>query len=314
MSETVKTETQKKPQSKGVRVLKTVLNTIINILIVLVLITSLLIAVMALTSKASGISTIFGYTVQPIQSDSMKGKSPDGYEGGDFEKGDLMIAKATKFDPSAEYGLGDIVTFITEDSDGQQMLIVHRIIDTAENASGATVYRTQGDNREVAQVPDQNSVEDYLTSDRIGSVYHTKGYEGKIIKGVGSVFDYLRTQQGFFLVVLLPMIIFFMYELVRVVLNATNYKKAKADEEKDEAVKAAVAAALAAQQNGADAPQQAEAAAAPVEAQSDAPAMSAEELEQFRQFQEFQKMQKAQQEAQNASAEPPTAEDTPTEE
>ena len=41
---------------------------VINILIVLVLVVSLLIAVMALTSKASGISTIFGYTIQPIQS------------------------------------------------------------------------------------------------------------------------------------------------------------------------------------------------------------------------------------------------------
>lgn len=307
-------KTQNRPQSKGKIVFMKILNTLINIMIVIVLIVSLIIAVMALTSKANGISSIFGYTVQPIQSDSMKGGSPDGYPSGDFGKGDLMIAKATDFDSFAEYENGDIVTFVSGDMDGNKMLIVHRIINTITLKDGSKRYQTQGDNRETSPAPDQEEESLYLSAMEIGSVYYTPNYEGKILKGWGSVLDFLQSQKGFFLVVLLPMILFFMYELVRVVLNATNYKKAKADEEKDEAVKAAVAAALAAQQNGADAPQQAEAAAAPVEAQADAPAMSAEELEQFRQFQEFQKLQKAQQEAQNASAEPQTAEDTPSKE
>ena len=119
MSETVKnSETQITP-GKGKRIIKAILNAIINVLIVIVLITSILIAVMSLTSKSSGISTIFGYTIQPIQSDSMKGGSPDGYPEGDFGQGDLMIAKATDFDPNAEYDIGDIITFVTKDTDGE---------------------------------------------------------------------------------------------------------------------------------------------------------------------------------------------------
>lgn len=273
-------ENETKTQSKGTKVLKAIINTIINILIVLVLITSLLIAVMALTSKSSGISTIFGYTIQPIQSDSMKGGSPDGYGGKDFEKGDLMIAKATGFDDKAEYDMGDIITYRTQDSSGNPMLMSHRIVDVVTGRDGVTRYQTWGDNREMAQVPDQSDVNEYLVASDIGSLYYSKNYEGTILKGWGAPLDFIRTQQGFFFVVLLPMIIFFMYALVRVVLSATGYKKAKTEEEKDEAVKEAVAEALAAK--GADTQ------ATP------ANGMTAEELEQFRQFQEFQKMQKAQ--------------------
>lgn len=298
MSETVKNnETQNKP-GKGKRILKAIINTIINILIVIVLITSILIAVMSLTSKSSGISTIFGYTIQPIQSDSMKGGSPEGYPEGDFGHGDLMIAKATEFKDTAEYNIGDIVTFKTKDTDNQDMLIVHRIVDAVKKDDGTYVYQTQGDNRQTSPVPDQQDVSEYIRAWDIGSVYYTKGYTGKILKGWGAPLDYIRTQQGFFLVVLLPMIIFFMYALVRVVISATGYKKSKAEEEKKAAVDEAVAEALAAKDNG-----------APVGVTAD---MTAEDMEQFRQFQEFRKMQKAQQDAEGAKVES-QADETPAE-
>lgn len=303
MKET-ETKTQNKEQSKGKKVFKAIMNTIINILIVVVLITSILVAVMALTSKATGISTVFGYTVQPIQSDSMKGGSPDGYPEGNFEKGDLMIAKATGFKANAEYEKGDIITFTTEDSERNIVLVSHRIVDVKENANGDKTYQTWGDNREVSEVPDQMHEEDFIKADVIGSVYYSKDQHGTIIKGFGKVIDFLKTQTGFFFAVLLPMIIFFMYALIRVVLSATDYKKAKAEEDKDEAVKAAVAAALA--EKGVK-PDDDTAAVVntptPTPAESASPAgMTAEEMEQFRQFQEFQKMQKAQQEAQNQPA------------
>ena len=270
-------KTQNKPQTKGKKVFMKILNTLINIMIVIVLIVSLLIAVMALTSRANGISSFFGYTVQPIQSDSMKGGSPDGYPSGDFEAGDLMIAKATDFDFNAKYELGDIVTFTTKDEAGNRMLIVHRIVDIIDTEEGQRTYQTQGDNREVAQVPDQSIPEQYITASRIGSVYYTEGYEGKILKGWGKVLDFLQSQMGFFLVVLLPMIIFFMYELIRVVMNTMNYKKAKAEEEKDEAVKAAVAAALSEQQ------------ASDNKGSDPSKMLTPEQLEQLKQYMESQK-------------------------
>ena len=268
-------ENETKTQSgKGLKVLKAVINTLVNILIVIVLITSILIAVMALTSQSNGISTIFGYTVQTIQSDSMKGGSPDGYGGKDFEKGDLMIAKATDFDINAKYDVGDIVTYSKPDTDGSSMLIVHRIVDVITDDKGFYRYQTWGDNREMDPDPDQATEEDYIYGSRIGSIYYAKDYEGTIIKGLGSALDYLRSQQGFFLVVLLPMIAFFLYELIRVILNFSNFNKAKAEEERQAAVDSAVAEALAGKQNGAGA--------------LDPQNMTPEQMEQFKKFLEQQ--------------------------
>ncbi len=266
------------------KVFKKILNTIINILIVLVLLTSILIAVMALSSKSSGISTIFGYTIQTIQSDSMVGGSPDGYEGGDFASGDIIIAKATGFTNDGVYEIGDIVTYTAETTDGGTALIVHRIVDAVDR-DGIDVYQTWGDNRAVSEVPDQDSVEEYLTPSQIGSVFYSADYHGKIIRGLGGALDFIKSQTGFFLVVLLPMIIFFLYEMIRVVLNASNYRKARTDEEKQAAVDEALAAA------GASAA---------------SPGMSAEELEQFRQFQAFRKMQQQQQAKSDAQSETPS--------
>ena len=56
-------------------------------------------------------------------------------------------------------------------------------------------------------------------------------YTGTKIGGLGYVLSFLRTQLGFFLCVLLPMIIFFIYEAIRVVLNVIAYNKEKALEE-----------------------------------------------------------------------------------
>lgn len=268
-------KTQNRPQSKGKKVFMKILNTLINIMIVIVLIVSLIIAAMALTSRANGISSFFGNTVQPIQSDSMKGGSSE-YPSGDFAKGDLMIAKEVN-EFGVEYDLGDIVTFETKDESGNKMLIVHRIVDKITDANGTVRYQTKGDNVMFASVPDQSAPEYYISAMDIRSVYYTKGYEGKILKGWGSVLDFLQSQKGFFLVVLLPMIIFFMYELIRVVMNTMNYKKAKADEEKDEAVKAAVAAALSEQQ------------ASDNKGSDPSKMLTPEQLEQLKQYMESQK-------------------------
>lgn len=291
-------KTQNKPRSKAAKVLLAIVNTLINVLIVVVLIVSILIAVMALTSKANnGISTLFGYTIQPIQSDSMKGKSPEGYPGGDFGQGDLMIAKSTGFDTEAEYKVGDIITFRTKDtSTGEYMLIAHRIVDAVKNDSGMYTYQTQGDNRETSPVPDQTELDKYIYAWDIGSVFYSDSYQGKILKGWGAPLDFLRSQQGFFFVVLLPMIIFFMYELIRVVMNMTSYRKAKAEEEKEAAVKAAVAEALDSKQS---------------EGSSDLPNklddMTPEQLEQFKRFVE---QQKSKSETDQTTNTPETTEDS----
>ena len=216
------------------KVFKSILNTIINILIVLVLVISILVATLALTSKSSGISSIFGYSVQVIVSDSMAGGNPD-YEGGDFKKNDVLICKTTDFDEKAVYEVGDIITYkgyLQGNEDLGEQLICHRIIDVQEY-EGQTVYQTQGDNRSVSQLPDQKSVDEFIHAYDIASVYYSDDFDGYNIAGFGVVFEFINSQMGFFLCILLPMIIFFLYVLVKVVIDAVNYKNAKKEEERE---------------------------------------------------------------------------------
>lgn len=240
-------------QKKGVKIAKTILNVFINILIVIVLIVSILIATMALTSKNDGISVVFGRSVHTIQSDSMMGKSPDGYEGGNFKHGDLVLGWPTSSDKIDEFQIGDIVTFNIHDTDGNKMLIAHRIVDKIKDESGRYRYQTQGDNRETSPVPDQENENQYLRDYEILTVIHDKDHKTTVWQGVGGFLDYIRSSQGFFLVVLVPMIIFFLYAILRVVINTMSYKKVKAEESAEDAernkqaeIDAAVKAALAA--------------------------------------------------------------------
>ncbi len=252
------------------KVFKSIVNTIINILIVLVLVVSVLVATLALTSKSSGVSNILGYTVQVIMSDSMEGGNPD-FEGGDFTKGDVIIGKVTnnaKSDIPETYKVGDIITYkgFLEGNDhlGEQ-LICHRITDVQEY-NGEIVYQTQGDNRSVSQLPDQETVEEYMTAYSIVAKYYTDDFKGVKIAGVGKAYEFINSQFGFFLCILLPMIIFFLYVLIKVVINFVEYKKAKEDDEKE-------------QNSNKD---------------NSAPQMTAEEYEQFKQFMAFKNMQNAQ--------------------
>lgn len=198
--------------------LSKILHIIVDVLVILVLIVSVLIATLSLTSKSSGVPNIFGIAPLSVQSDSMSGT---------FETGDLIFCKVTN-DPSVEYQKDDIVTFPIE-INGIEVLNTHRIAEVIKDDNN-TYYQTQGDNKDTNPVAD----EILQTSSTI-----VAQYTGVKIGGLGTVLSFLRTQLGFFLCVLLPMIIFFLYEAVRVVLNVIAYNKEKALEE----AKASVAGA-----------------------------------------------------------------------
>lgn len=198
--------------------LSKILHIIVDLLVILVLIVSVLIATLSLTSKSSGVPNIFGVAPLSVQSDSMSGT---------FETGDLIFCKVTN-DPSFEYQKDDIVTFPIE-INGVEVLNTHRIAEVIKDDNN-TYYQTQGDNKDTNPTAD----EILQTSSTI-----VAQYTGVKIGGLGTVLSFLRTQLGFFLCVLLPMIIFFLYEAVRVVLNVIAYNKEKALEE----AKASVAGA-----------------------------------------------------------------------
>ena len=309
MKEKVKEKETKTQNKSAWSVIKKIINILINVLIVIVLIVSILIAVMELSSKAKGMSVVFGHSVENIQTDSMKGGS-DKYKGGNLEKGDVIIGKFMDNSMWNDFEEGDIVTYRGDlDGDPETMeYICHRIVEVADY-QGHEVYRTKGDNNEVADQA-EGDYASYINAGDISSVFYSADYQGKTIHGFGKVLSFLQTKLGFFLCVLLPMIIFFLYELIRVVLNFSNYSKAKAEENSQEAeakkqaeIDAAVAAALA--EKDKDHTEEKEKDASEEKKEEKTPDdMTDEEREQFKEFLEFQKQQKAAQEK----------EETPTDE
>ena len=195
-----------------------VLNTIVDIIVVLILVVSVLMVVLSLTTKSSGVPNLFGYAPMSVESYSMEPT---------INKGDLIIGKVTN-DIGYEYKVGDIVTFPVE-IQGVQTFNTHRIIEVIED-DGITYYKTQGDNKDTNPIAD----EDMQTSDSIVAVY-----TGAKIPAIGNFFGFIRTQLGFFLCVLLPMILFFVYEAIRVIMNLLAYNKEKTLAEAQQAVQSA---------------------------------------------------------------------------
>jgi signal peptidase len=199
------------------KVLKKIVNIFIDVIVVLILIVSALILTLTLTtSSETGASNLFGYTFNSIQSQSMEPV---------FYKGDMIIGKISEED--ATYNVGDVVIYSTiqQNDEGQDVyyLVCHRIIDT-KVTNGTVFYLTQGDNNDIS---DEGTV-GWLTTDKIVGVFENNDYQGTVLSGVGSVYDFLQSFWGFFFVIVLPMIIFFIYELIRVILNLMAYSKEKA--------------------------------------------------------------------------------------
>ncbi len=208
------------------KIVKKVINIIIDILIVLILLVSALILTITLsTSEDTGAPNVFGYTLNTIQSKSMEPM---------FYKGDLIIGKNTT--PDSKYEKGDIVIYSTTQDDEkgnpQFLLVCHRIVEV--DAKNGT-YLTKGDNNEI----DDGGTVGWLSSKDIVGIYQTKDYEGIKLSGFGSVFDYLQSFWGFFFVIVLPMIIFFIYELIKVIINLMAYSREKALVAANEAAKSA---------------------------------------------------------------------------
>lgn len=186
-------------QSKARRIANTVINVI---LVIAIIIAAVCTYVSFVSTSGNGVPSILGLRVFSIQTKSMYPT---------FEPGDLIFDSAVK--DSSELKIGDIITYWTV-IDGQRVLNTHRIIQIYDGGN-YRIFETQGDN---------NTIADALTvheSEVVGK------YNGMMFKGVGKVFDYLQTSTGFFLVIVVPVAIFFLYHLIqffRVLFEYNNIK------------------------------------------------------------------------------------------
>jgi signal peptidase len=211
------------------KVIKTIGAAIVDILIVVLILFSVVISISSITARANnGVPDVFGYTPFSVQTDSMKPT---------FVKGDYIFIEDCNTD---ELKVGDIITYFTI-IDGQRVVNTHRIVEINDN-NGLIQYRTQGDNKETNPEVDKLMLS---PGDVIGK------YNGTRIPMLGSVIDYLSTQLGFFLVILLPVLLFTIYQiykLITVILYNQKVDLLSAAETASDEVKEAIIAEYLAKQ------------------------------------------------------------------
>ncbi|MDD2435764.1 MAG: signal peptidase I [Bacilli bacterium] len=178
-----------------------VLSIILNILLWFVIIVAAVVTIISLNTREKGVSNVAGYIPFSIQSDSMK---PELYTG------DLIISK--KYDGESRLKEGDIISFFTIEQE-QKIIMTHRITHVVD-INGMVSYVTKGDNNDTV-----DSIE--VVSGDIISVY-----DGFKISKVGYALSFLKTQVGFFVCIILPLFIFFVFQLygfIMLLLDAKHY-------------------------------------------------------------------------------------------
>ena len=179
-----------------------------NVLLSVILWAVILVAALyAFTTMATrdnqNVSNLFGYTPLVVKSDSM---APT------FETGDLIVIK--KCDPQT-LKEGDIICFHTI-INNEYALNTHRI--KSIEAGDARSYTTIGDNNN--GIADQHVISD---GDIVGK-YVTS------IPKIGKVMDFLSGSTGFLIVIVIPMLLFFIYQVYHLITISINLKKAIAVE------------------------------------------------------------------------------------
>lgn len=223
--------------------MKKVLKGFVSVLSWVVLVFALIMTIFAFSvDKSSGISNLFGFIPLTVESDSM---APT------FVQSDLIIDR--EIDDIAVLKEGDVITFWTI-INGNKVINTHRITEV-HSVNGNISFTTKGDN---------NSIKDSLDvypSDIVGK------WTGVKIPALGGVIGFLRTQLGFCICVIIPLALFFLFELYKFIAVIIEIKRPAAPQLDEEEIKRrAIEEYLAEQKLKAEQPEEekpAEEAAAP---------------------------------------------------
>lgn len=199
------------------KVLKRIGTIVISVLLWVVILVAALYAFTTMASRDNqNVANLFGYTPLAVQSDSM---APT------FRAGDLIFIHTC--DPSALQE-GDIICFHTI-INNEYALNTHRI-QSIETVGDARSYTTIGDNND--GIADTHVISD---GDIVGK------YVGHVT-GLGRVMNFLSSSMGFLLVIVLPMLLFFIYQIYHLIMISINLKRAMAVESAREEETARMAA------------------------------------------------------------------------
>lgn len=197
----------KKEKSKAVKILSIVGNVLLWLFIVFAVVITVLVTISV--SNSERIPTIGNKMILTVQSNSM---APV------FKRGDIILSRKVSDEEKAGLAIGDVITFDAGDidGDGKTDLNTHRIVDVVKNDAGTvTSYITKGDNQ----------AENIGNSTETVAISKVKGvYSGTRIPVFGHVLNALQKPTVFLLVIVIPLIAFFLFEVVMFIRKFTKLK------------------------------------------------------------------------------------------
>lgn len=192
-------------------------------LIVALAVFMMIFTVISVTTFNRNDRDLFGYKAYIVNSDSMAAT--------DFAAGDLIFVKEVN---ASTLEAGDIITFISQNSESFGEVVTHKIRKLTTDAQGNPGFITYGTTTDV----DDTTVVTHM---------YVLGKYTSHLKGVGTFFNFLKTPQGYIICIFIPFMLLILYQGVNCIRLFRRYKKeqteameaerAKIEEERAEAAK-----------------------------------------------------------------------------
>lgn len=182
-------------------------------LVVLLAVSMMIFTVISVTTFNRNDRDLFGFKMYIVNSDSMAAT--------DFNAGSLIFVK--EVDPST-LKEGDIITFMSQDTDSFGETITHKIRKVTTDAEGNPGFITYGTTTDT----DDETIVTYP---------YVLGQYQSHIPGLGTFFNFLKTTPGYFVCIFIPFMLIIIYEGVKFFNLFRRYRKEQLDEMEAERAK-----------------------------------------------------------------------------
>lgn len=182
-------------------------------LMVLLAVSMMIFTVISCTTFNRNDRSLFGYKMYIVNSDSMAAT--------DFNAGDLIFVK--EVDPRT-LKEGDIITFMSQDTESFGETVTHKIRSRTVDAEGNPGFVTYGTTT--------NTDDETIVTEN----YVLGKYQGHIPK-LGTFFNFLKTTPGYFVCIFAPFMLIIVYEGVRFFQLFRKYRQEQMEQMQEERAK-----------------------------------------------------------------------------
>ncbi len=206
---------------------KKIITIVLNVLLWIFLIFALIMMIFAISSATNeyGVPILGKKVILNVVSESMEPT---------IMKGDMLTGTVLTKEEKAELKTEDIISFFADiNGDGIKELNTHRIV-TVVQVGENVAFRTKGDNADMYPI---NVVDDGYTIQLDDILCSWKEGDTQL-HGMGSFLAFLQGRVGFLCIVVIPLILLFIYEIIRFAIMLSRIrnknKKEISDQEKEE--------------------------------------------------------------------------------